>query len=234
MSTSSSLAAVASRINERNNALLSELATLELFRSEEEEAKAIFIADEKSTREVRHQLLMAVRSRHGLELECLRMKEEMEKIEEATSLLRSGIDDIREQTKQQQQKFAEEQVPIYAAHDVSTKVYTIKSEATLERAQTKKRCRVEKLAYLKDETKRQREETNQMREEHLSFRDNILALDELEEEEDEDLVALNMQIKSVLEKKSSLRSSLKEVTEVLHNAAENRDIMESRCVEASK
>jgi hypothetical protein len=233
MSTSS-LAAVASRINERNNALRSELATLELLRSEEEDAKAILIAEEKSTREMRQELLTAVRSRHGLELECLRTKGETAKIEEAMSALRSGIDDIRERTKQLHRKFDEEQVPIYAAHDVSTKVYTMKSEATLERAQTKKRRREEKLAYLKVETRRQHEETKRMVEENERLRENILALDELEEEEDEDLVALNMQIRSVLEKKASLRTSLKEVKEVLRNAAENRDHWESMCVEASK
>ncbi len=52
MSTSS-LAAVASRINERNNALRSELTTLELLRSEEEELGKVLLAEEKSTREVR-------------------------------------------------------------------------------------------------------------------------------------------------------------------------------------
>ena len=51
MSTSS-LAAVASRINERNNALRSELTTLELLRAEEEELGQLLLAEEKSSREV--------------------------------------------------------------------------------------------------------------------------------------------------------------------------------------
>ena len=110
----------------------------------------------------------------------------------------------------------------------------MKSEATLERAQTKKRRREEKLSYLSDMTKRQHEETKNMREEHERLRENIQALDELEEEEDEDLVTLNMQIKSVLERKKALRSSLTEVKELLQNAREHCDSWESRCVEASK
>ena len=73
MSTTSSLAAVASRINERNNALRSELATLEILRSEEDAAKKVFDAEEKSTREVQ-ELLAASLRRHGLELERLRKK----------------------------------------------------------------------------------------------------------------------------------------------------------------
>ena len=162
------------------------------------------------------------------------MKGETSKIEEATSELRSCIDDIRKQTTQNQRKFDEEHVPIYASHDVSTKVYMMKSETTLERAQTKKRRREEKLQYLSDMTKRQHEETINMQEENKRLRESILALDELEEEEDEDLVTINMQIKSVLEEKASLRSELKEVKEVLQNATENRDIWEERCVEASK
>ena len=233
MSTSS-LAAVASRINERNNTLRSELATLSLLRSEERDARAIFSAEEKSNRDVRRELLTSVRSRHFLELECLRAQEEAAKIEKAMTEMQSCIDDIREQTKQQQQEFDEKQVPIYAAHDVSTKVCTMKFEATLERAQMKKRRREEKLSYLTEETKRQHTETNSMREEHNRLRENILALDEVEEEQDEDLVALNMQIKSVLEKKASLRTSMKEIQEELYNAEEHRDTWESRCVEASK
>lgn len=74
MSTTSSLAAVASRINERNNALRSDLATLEILRSEEDAAKKVFDAEEKSTREVRQELLAASLRRHGLELERLRKK----------------------------------------------------------------------------------------------------------------------------------------------------------------
>jgi len=233
MSTSS-LAAVASRINERNNTLRSELATLELLHSEEEDAKATLIAEEKSTLEVRQELLTAVRSRHGLELECIRMKGETADINIAVSALRSGIDDILERTKQLQRKFDEDEVSIFAAHDVSMKVYTMKSEATLERAQTKKRRREEKLAYLKDETKRQHEETKKMREEKQKLKNQVEEWLLVEEEEDEDLVSLNMQIKSVLEKKASLRSSLTEVKEVLRNAVENRDHWERMCVEESE
>jgi chromosome segregation ATPase len=150
------------------------------------------------------------------------------------SALRSGIDDILERTKQLQRKFDEDEVSIFAAHDVSMKVYTMKSEATLERAQTKKRRREEKLAYLKDETKRQHEETKKMREEKQKLKNQVEEWLLVEEEEDEDLVSLNMQIKSVLEKKASLRSSLTEVKEVLRNAVENRDHWERMCVEESE
>jgi DNA repair exonuclease SbcCD ATPase subunit len=234
MSTTSSLAAVASRINERNNALRSELATLEILRSEEDAAKKVFDAEEKSTREVRQELLAASLRRHGLELECLRKKGEVAIIDEATFRMQSEIDNIHEQTKELQRKFDEEQVPVYAAHDIATKAYLLKSDVTLERAQTKKRRREEKKTFLLEQTKRQHEETARMREEHKRLRERIQEMGQLEEEEDEDLVALHNQIKSVLEKKSSLRASLKEAEEVLRQAAENRDNWERRCVEASQ
>jgi DNA repair exonuclease SbcCD ATPase subunit len=230
---SSSLAAVASRINERNNALRAELASLELLRNEHQDAKTLLDAEEKSTREVREELLMAVRSRHGLELECLLKKGEMEKLNDAVAVIKSKTDNIRNIREELERKFTEEQAPIYATHDISTKVYMMKAEATLERAQTKKRQREEKLAYLHDETKRRREDTSNMRAENDMLNENIMEMSEMEEEEDEDLVALNMQIKSVLEKKASLRKSLKQTKEILNNAAENRDEWERRCVEAS-
>ena len=230
----STFSAVASRINERNNALKTELATLELLREEQQGAKLSLLEEEKSSREVREELLTAVRSRHGLELECLRMKGEMAKIDDAVRRMRSNTDDIREQTKELQRKFTEEQVPIFAEHLTQISFFTMKSEATLERAQTKKRRREEKLAYLHDETKRQQEEITNMKREHDMLRENIVEMGQMEEEEDEDLVALNMQIKSVLEKKSLLRTSLKDTKEILNNAAENRDEWERKCMEASE
>ena len=199
-SATSSLAGVATRIQERNNALRMELATLELLRSQHDYAKQCLKADQQTSIELRKQLLTTVRSRNGLELECLRIKEESSKIDQSTSELKTNIDEIRKRTKKLQKKFDEEHAPVYAAHDLSIRLYSMQSESRLIRAQRKKQRREEKLRKLIEQTKCQREKANEIHAERERIRVECLEMDRREEEEDEETVALNMQIKSLLAK----------------------------------
>lgn len=69
-----------------------------------------------------------------------------------------------------------------------------------------------------------RTETDRIREERAE-------MDRREEEDDEETVALNMQIKSVLAKKASLRSALNDAREMQQTASSNRNTWERQCVE---
>ena len=195
-----SLAAVASRIQERNNALCSELATLDLLQTQHSQAEQTLKADERASTVVRKELLSAVRSRHGLELECLQIKNDSQSIDETIAQLQSSTKDIRTKTKELERKFDQEHAPIYAKHDLSTKLYSMQSEATLVAAQRKKQRRETKLQSLKEQTERQNRECIEMRTECERIRDECMELDRREEEDDEETVALSMQIKSVLAK----------------------------------
>ena len=146
----SSLSAVAARIQERNNALVSELATEELLKAQHGLAEQTLKEDEEASLIVRKDLLSAVRSRHGLELECLQVGNETLKIDVSISELEKTTDEIRNQTMELERKFDEEQAPIYAKHDISTKLYSKRSEAALVAAQMKKQRREEKLMNLKE------------------------------------------------------------------------------------
>ena len=76
----------------------------------------------------------------------------------------------------------------------------MQSEATLVAAQRKKQRRETKLQSLKEQTERQTRESIEMRTECERIRDECMELDRREEEDDEETVALSMQIKSVLAK----------------------------------
>mmetsp|Transcript_19860 Transcript_19860/g.37365 ORF Transcript_19860/g.37365 Transcript_19860/m.37365 type:complete len:178 (+) Transcript_19860:1205-1738(+) len=158
-----SLAAVASRIQERNNALRSELAALELLQIQHAQAKQCLKADERALAEVRKELLTAVRSRHGLELECIQIANESRKVDESISELKTNAAGIRSRIKDLERKFDEEHAPIYAKHDLSTKLHSMRSEACLVAAQRKKHRREEKLQGLMERTERQRGEASEMR-----------------------------------------------------------------------
>mmetsp|Transcript_258 Transcript_258/g.559 ORF Transcript_258/g.559 Transcript_258/m.559 type:complete len:232 (-) Transcript_258:2026-2721(-) len=226
-----SLAAVASRIQERNNALRSELAALELLQIQHAQAKQLLKADERASAEARKEFLAAVRSRHGLELECIQIANDSRRVDESTSELKTNAAAIRSRTEDLERRFDEEHAPVYAKHDLSTKLHSMRSEARLVAAQRKKRRREERLRGLADRTERQRGEASEMRTEADRIREECLEMDRREEEDDEETVALNMQIKSVLANKASLRSALKEAREMQQTATSNRDTWERRCVE---
>lgn len=197
-----SLQQVAQRIQERNNALASEQATLELLQDQLELAKKRLADDELATQKARKHLLTAMRSRHGVELDLLSKKEETAAIRSEAAGLQSSIESIRLQTNELRRKFEEEHAPLYAKHDVSTSLHAMRSESLLIKAQQKKQRREDKLHHLKSETERQRFETDRMREETERLRDEIEGFARREEEEDEEMVGLTMQIRQVLAKVS--------------------------------
>ena len=197
-----SLQQVAQRIQERNNALASEQATLELLEDQLELAKKRLAADELATQQARKLSLTSLRSRQGVELDVISKKEETTAIGNDTAKLQSSIESIRLQTNELRRKFDEEHAPLYAEHEVSTTLHAMRSESLLIKAQRKKQRREEKLHHLKSETERQRLETERMREETGRLKDEIEEFGRREEEEDEEMVGLTMQSRQVLAKVS--------------------------------
>lgn len=195
-----SLQQVAQRIQERNNALATEQATLELLQEELELAKKQLAADELATQTARKRLLTAVRSRHGVELDILSKKEETAQLINDTTTLHSSIDSIRLRTNELRTNFQKQHAPLYARHDVSTSLHAMQYESLLVQAQKKRQRREDKMDHLKSEAERQRIETERMREETGRIRDEVEMFERREEEEDEEMVGLTMQIRQVLAK----------------------------------
>ena len=92
----------ASRIQERKNALCSELATLEVLQHNKLRSHNECLKDDElaSADVLREQLLTAVRSRNGLELECLQVEDDSRKVEQATSELKADAEGIRSCTEE--------------------------------------------------------------------------------------------------------------------------------------
>ncbi|KAL3795329.1 hypothetical protein HJC23_009502 [Cyclotella cryptica] len=226
--TTMSLQQVAQRIHERNNALATEQATLELLHDQIDFAKKRLNEDQLATQSVRKELLTVLRLRHGVELDCLQLTEEANTMEKSTATTQASINGVRLKTNEIRKKFEDEQAPIYAAHDVSITLHAMHSESILVRAQRKKQRREEMLSELRQQTDRQRAEAESMREEMGRIRDQLSAFDRREEEEDEEMVGLTMQIRQVLAKKTSTRQSLNNAREVLQTAVDNRDNWKSK------
>lgn len=157
-------------------------------------------ADRKASTAVRKEFLTAARSLHGVELEIFRVKEESASIEKSTMHLKSKIDEVRHQTNELRRKFDEQQAPIFAAHDLSMNLYCRKSEALLVRAQRRKQRREEKLSKLNERIAMQWKKAQDMRAKRQRIKEECLGMSRREEEEDEEAVALNLQIKSIIGK----------------------------------
>ena len=209
------------------------MATLDLLKSQHEQAEQTLAAEEVEAAKVRKELLTAVQSRHSVELQVLQIKHDSQEIAKSITQLQASTNDIRAKTKELEVKFDKEHAPIYAKHDLSTKLYSMKSEATLIAAQRKKQRRETKLSNLKEQTHRQTKEAEDMRTETERIRDECLELDHREEEDDEETVALSMQIKTLLSKKASLRAAAAEAREIQQTAKSNCEMWERKCVEGN-
>jgi len=216
-----------------STALCTELATLDLLKSQHAQAEETLAAEELEAAKIRKELLTAVQSRHSVELQVLQIKHDSQEIDKSITQLQASTNDIRAKTKELECQFDKEHAPIYAKHDVSTKLYSMKSETTLVAAQCKKQRREIKLSSLKEQTHRQTKEAEDMRTETERIRDECLELDHREEEDDEETVALSMKIKTLLSKKASLRAAAAEAREMQQTAKSNCEMWERKCVEGN-
>lgn len=195
-----SLAAVASRIQERNNALTTELATLDDLRSRLVHAESELASNASESANVRAGLLNAVVARHGTELERLRVDDDVARLDCAISNLRTEMVRVRDRAREVATTFEEDVAPAYSDHVVSTSLYSTRCERALERARQNRRVREGRLRNLRERTEGQRREADGMRLERDRMDIGFAELDRREEEDDEETMALGMQIKSALAK----------------------------------
>jgi hypothetical protein len=195
-----SLAAVASRIQERNHALTAELATLEILRSRLGRAESDLASDEAESSDARVRLLVAARARHGTELERHRASEDARRVGSEIDALRGGIERSGDRRRELGARFDADHAPAYAEHDVRASLYAARLGCALESAERRRRVREGRLRSLGERTESHMREVDEMRLERERLTIGFEELDRREEEDDEETMALGMQIKSVLAK----------------------------------
>mmetsp|Transcript_1523 Transcript_1523/g.2044 ORF Transcript_1523/g.2044 Transcript_1523/m.2044 type:complete len:271 (+) Transcript_1523:109-921(+) len=197
---SNGLAAVAARIQERANALASERAELELLQAELEEANSTLESETITNSIVRKSYLTAVRTRHGLELDVLRLQDECNELTQSTNIAREQVDEISNTTEEIKERWNKAITNSYAPHGIRKELYKRRIEGRVRRRQEKRRKRERKLDNLALKAHSYAEEAESMHREREKLREEIREMDEREEREDEEIAALDMQIKSTLAK----------------------------------
>ena len=222
------LRTLCTQCQERNNVLRSELAALDMLRDSLIHEEKALKDEETASKDARKQLLLILRDRN--EKELLLLNDESRPAKKATSAIKSDTALIRGRSEELQNVFDREHAPIYARHDVSTRLYVMKSTACLDAAQRKKQRREDRLQYLRGETSRQRNEVGALLEEKRTAEERSKFLLESEEQDDDEVVEIASIIKHVLSKKLTLRAELGKTQDILEVATENRDMWERRCV----
>jgi uncharacterized membrane-anchored protein YhcB (DUF1043 family) len=124
------------------------------------------------------------------------------KLKNEMDTLRTEIQHHQDQSQTLENKFAQDYLPMYSKHLVSTSLYLMECESKLASAQKKRKQREERLRTLRAKTNQQRNMVNDMREERTRISRGFAELDRREEEDDEETMALGMQIKDLLAKVS--------------------------------
>ena len=196
-----SLAAVASRIQERNNALTSELATLDLLRARLSLAEIDLASAEAESTDARVRVLNAVRARHGTEIGVVRATDDARRVAVEIDVLRAEIERWAGRSRDLESRFRSGHgAPAYAEHETRAYLYATMLGDALESAKRRRRDREGRLGRLRERTAGHTREADEIRLERDRISIGFAELDRREEEDDEETMALGMQIKSVLAK----------------------------------
>ena len=133
-----SLAAIAERIQGRNDALRSELETLALLQSQLRNASQRLQLEEAAHSTSRTELLTSLQSSHTIELQILQLKNNIRTIEHSISNLQTTTTTLQSKTQTLSNTYDTSHAPIYANHTLSNQLYVLQLQSNLDAATSKK------------------------------------------------------------------------------------------------
>ena len=197
-----SIAAVAARIQERAHEVASERANVELAKAELKHFQILLEQESKKHNHVRRTMLSTVRSRHGVEMELWKLRDEQEDYVHQLEEYKRETQQAKEELAQVHASWEDTVRDVYVEHDLHRELYR---RCVQDQIQQRKECirqREQRLVRLAQETKAFQQETKQMMEEAKQLEQNIVEMDSREAKEDEEIAALSMQIRSTISKVS--------------------------------
>ena len=174
---------------------------MDVLRSQLTKAESDLVGNAAASNSARVQFLSTVQDRHSVELELLRTTaEEGTRLKDEIDTMREEIQRYQESARDLENEFARDYLPVYSKHSASTSLYLMGCEGKLASAQKKRKQREGRLCTLRTKTNQQRCMVEEMREERTRISRGFAELDRREEEDDEETMALGMQIKDLLAK----------------------------------
>jgi len=203
-----SIAAVAARIQERANEVASERAAVELAKAQLQELQTLLKNERKMNDTIRRIMLSTVRSRHGVEMELCKIRDEQEERLFNVEQYQRETQEAVEEMEQVHDVWEDTVRDVYVEHDLQRELYRRSVHGRIKRREQHMKERDQKLHQLAQETKIFEEETKRMEEETKQLEKNIIDLDSREEKEDEQVAALAMQIRATIAKVRNVLSCI--------------------------
>lgn len=209
---SESIQAVAQKILEKANTLQSERKTLEQLTLLESSLYESNQDEEDQYDLIRMNLLKVLRVRHGLELELIQITREEQDVLDRIEKYKEQIS-IQEKELNEWKEAVEDEMKMMAPHLCKIRLYQMDIEGNLEQKQEMKRKRKEQLDDLQFKHERNVMDVTEYVKELSHIEDEIEIMKDEEKQEDEEIAALGLQIRAMLEKKSALRKVVYEARE---------------------
>jgi uncharacterized protein YlzI (FlbEa/FlbD family) len=209
---SESIQAVAQKILEKANTLQSERKTLEQLTLLESSRYKSSQDEEDQYDLIRMDLLQVLRMRHGLELELIQITREEQDVLDRIEKYKEQIS-IQEKELNEWKEAVEDEMKMMAPHLCKIRLYQMDIEGNLEQKQEMKRKRKEKLDDLLFKHERNVVDVTEYVKELSHIEDEIEIMKDEGKQEDEEIAALGLQIRAMLEKKSALRKVVYEARE---------------------
>lgn len=209
---SESIQAVGQKILEKANCLKSERNTLEQLTLLESSLYESHQDEQNQYNRIRMDLLKVLRMRHGLELELMQMTREEQDVLYRVETYKEELS-IQERELKQWKNSIEDEIKMIGPHLCKIRLYQMEIEGTLEQKQRMKRKRQEQLDELRFKHERNSSDVIEYTKECNQIEEEIEIMKDEEKREDEEIAALGLQIRAMLEKKSALRKVLYEAKE---------------------
>ena len=227
------IATVAQRIRDRAHQLSSTRSTLSHLRTTVATTRLAVTSARTDHAAARSDLLEAIRSRHGVELEVLAVRRRTAKVEEEAERIKLQAEETRKSAAEIRERWAETESTLCVPHEVEAETYHLAAADAVRHLDERRAERVRQLEKLANRTEAAAEAASSMAAESDLLRSEMDAMAQREEAEDEDVAALAMQIRATIRKKASLRGATEEAQKRYAEANDRMLAMEARVVQYS-
>lgn len=191
---------MAARIQDRASQLISERRVLDLIKTEQDQQQAVLDDEMESYVVVRREYLSAIRSRHGVELELWKIKEQKKECIESMEQMQRETQDLLELKEEVQSNWEELVNNVLADHHLKREIYRRSIQATIDEREEQVLQRTRQLECLSQRIQAFRKNIQSAESEEERTQEEIEELKEKEQEEDEEVSNLASQVRDMVAK----------------------------------
>jgi len=196
------LVSIAAQIQDRALLLASERGLQDVAEMERDQCQAMLERETKQNTILRISLLKELRSRHGYELEYLRIQGQQEEAIKMRAAMAQETEALEHQANDWNESWKQSVHDLYAPHKIKLETYAKSLEHRIRQRKRKIKVDLARMDFYDRRTREMLEEETELVQKMELSKQEIRQMDGLEEEEDEQVSSLAMQIKATLTKVS--------------------------------